>query len=54
MAGTCPLDLDPIRADELPAGLVPTAEGFLRTDPGLCVEQGGMDGFFVARFRAAA
>ncbi|MFM2300912.1 MAG: hypothetical protein RLZZ84_648 [Pseudomonadota bacterium] len=43
---------DPIRAEELPAGLAPTAEGWLRTDPGMLPEAGGMDGFFVARFRA--
>ena len=48
------LDLphDPIRADELPAGLAPTPEGWLRTDPGMLAEAGGLDGFFVARWRA--
>jgi len=40
----------PIRAEELPAGLVPTAEGWLRTHPGLLAEQGGIDGFFVGRW----
>jgi len=48
-----PLAPDPIRADELPAGLLPTAQGWLRTDPGMLAEAGGMDGFFVARWRAA-
>lgn len=43
---------DPIRADELPAGLAPTAQGWLRTDPAMLSEAGGLDGFFVARFRA--
>ena len=43
---------DPIRADELPAGLAPTSQGWLRTDPGMLPEAGGLDGFFVARFRA--
>ncbi|MFM5954361.1 MAG: RsmB/NOP family class I SAM-dependent RNA methyltransferase [Novosphingobium sp.] len=43
---------DPIRADELPAGLQPTDNGWLRTDPGLLGEAGGLDGFFVARFLA--
>ena len=49
------LDLrpDPIGADELPAGLMPTPEGWLRTDPGMLAEAGGLDGFFVARWRAA-
>lgn len=42
---------DPIRAEELPAGLTPTAEGWLRTDPGMLAPEGGLDGFFVARWR---
>lgn len=42
---------DPIRADELPQGLAPTGEGWLRTDPGMLDEAGGLDGFFVARWR---
>jgi 16S rRNA (cytosine967-C5)-methyltransferase len=42
---------DPIRAEELPAGLAPTAEGWLRTDPGMLAPEGGLDGFFVARWR---
>ena len=36
---------------ELPAGLQPTAEGWLRTHPGMLREEGGLDGFFVARWR---
>jgi 16S rRNA (cytosine967-C5)-methyltransferase len=40
----------PITADELPAGLAPTAEGWLRTHPGMLAEQGGLDGFFVGRW----
>ncbi|MFO1254641.1 MAG: RsmB/NOP family class I SAM-dependent RNA methyltransferase [Sphingomonadaceae bacterium] len=42
---------DPIRADELPPGLAPSADGWLRTDPGMLADQGGLDGFFVARWR---
>ena len=42
----------PIASAELPAGLQPTSEGWLRTDPGLFAEHGGLDGFFVARWRA--
>jgi 16S rRNA (cytosine967-C5)-methyltransferase len=41
---------DPFRAEELaglPEGL--TRDGFLRTNPGLWRELGGMDGFFAAR-----
>ena len=43
---------DPVRADELPAGLAPMAEGWLRTDPSMLADQGGLDGFFVARWKA--
>lgn len=42
---------DPFTADELsalPEGR--TVEGWLRTHPGLWPDQGGMDGFFAARF----
>ncbi|MHA6332079.1 RsmB/NOP family class I SAM-dependent RNA methyltransferase [Qipengyuania sp. CAU 1752] len=42
----------PVTADELPAGLTPTLEGWVRTDPGMLGEQGGLDGFFIARWRA--
>lgn len=46
------LDPDPIRADELPEGLAPSSEGWLRTDPGMLPGAGGLDGFFIARWRA--
>jgi len=49
MAGVS-LAPDPIRADEGPGWLAPSSEGWLRTDPGLLAEEGGMDGFFIARF----
>ena len=44
---------DPVRAEEVP-GLeaAVTLAGALRTRPDLWAERGGMDGFFVARFRA--
>ncbi|GAB5348268.1 RsmB/NOP family class I SAM-dependent RNA methyltransferase [Alteriqipengyuania sp. 357] len=42
---------DPIRAEELPESLSPTPDGFLRSDPGMLLEQGGLDGFFVSRWR---
>jgi 16S rRNA (cytosine967-C5)-methyltransferase len=35
---------------EVPEFLQPTSEGWLRTDPGMLAEEGGMDGFFIARF----
>ena len=40
----------PITAAELPAGLAPSSEGWLRTHPGMLAEQGGLDGFFVGRW----
>lgn len=40
----------PITAEELPAGLAPTLEGWLRTHPGMLADEGGLDGFFVARW----
>ena len=43
----------PIIAAELPPGLAPTEDGWLRTHPGQLPEQGGLDGFFVARWRKA-
>ena len=44
------LALDPIRADELLAGLLPSADGYARTDPGMLAAEGGLDGFFIARW----
>lgn len=40
----------PVAPEELPAGLAPTPEGWLRTHPGMLAGQGGLDGFFVARW----
>ncbi len=55
LAAAAPLGLlpDPVRAEEIP-GLeaAVTPAGALRTRPDLWAERGGMDGFFVARFRA--
>ena len=48
------LDPVPITPDELPDGVQPFSEGWLRTDPGMLSDQGGMDGFFIARWRAPA
>ncbi len=49
---TLPLNPDRIVASELPAGLEPSADGTLRTDPGMLSEVGGLDGFFIARRRS--
>ena len=45
------LEPAPIVAGELPAGIAPTGEGWLRTDPSMLADEGGLDGFFVARWR---
>ena len=45
------LPIDPILPNELLAGLSPTPEGWLRTDPGMLAAHGGLDGFFIARWR---
>lgn len=39
-----------ISASELPAGLLPTPQGWVRTDPSQLSEHGGLDGFFIARW----
>jgi len=43
---------DPIRADELPSGLIPGPQGWLQTSPDMLAGQGGLDGFFIARWRS--
>jgi 16S rRNA (cytosine967-C5)-methyltransferase len=40
--------LDPVRSEELPAGMRPN-DGIVRILPGLFADQGGADGFFIAR-----
>jgi len=52
IAAAVPLETAPILPAELPSGLSPAPEGWLRTDPGMLAGAGGLDGFFVARFRA--
>ena len=51
VAATCNLPPDAITTDELPAGIQPTAQGTICTDPGMLTAQGALDGFFIARFR---
>lgn len=48
------LELLPIGAGELPAGLSPSPEGWVRTDPGMLPEAGGLDGFFIARWKVGS
>ena len=40
----------PVTASELPEGIAPTAEGWVRTDPGMLADVGGLDGFFIGRW----
>ncbi len=47
------LKVDPVRADELPPGLAPSPQGWVRTLPGQLTEQGGLDGFFIVQLRNA-
>ncbi len=42
----------PVKTTESAPGIAPTAEGWLRTDPGMLGDEGGLDGFFIARWRA--
>ena len=51
-AGTIKLAPLTIHADELPAGLTPSTDGWLRTDPGMLADEGGLDGFFIGRWRS--
>ena len=44
------LTSEPITVGELPDGIAPAADGWLRTDPGMLAGEGGLDGFFVARW----
>jgi 16S rRNA (cytosine967-C5)-methyltransferase len=43
--------IDPIRAEELPAGVTAHQKGWLRLLPGVLADQGGCDGFFMVRMR---
>lgn len=45
--------LVPAQAGELPDGMTPTSQGWLRTLPGTLATQGGADGFFIARLAKA-
>lgn len=42
-----------VGADELPAGIEADKQGHIRTMPPMLADQGGLDGFFVARFLRA-
>ncbi|MDH7640295.1 RsmB/NOP family class I SAM-dependent RNA methyltransferase [Sphingomonas oryzagri] len=43
--------IDPVCPEELPVGLAPNDQGFVRIPPGSLAQVGGCDGFFIARWR---
>ncbi|WP_084465690.1 RsmB/NOP family class I SAM-dependent RNA methyltransferase [Sphingobium quisquiliarum] len=45
--------IKPVEAAELPLGVAPLPEGWLRTLPDTLAEKGGADGFFIARLARA-
>ncbi|MBC7985254.1 MAG: SAM-dependent methyltransferase, partial [Sphingomonadaceae bacterium] len=45
--------IDPVTADDLPAGIAPTQAGCIRILPGMIADRGGADGFFIARLARA-
>jgi 16S rRNA (cytosine967-C5)-methyltransferase len=47
------LQLDPVRAEELPKGIAVARAGHVRTLPTMLQDQGSLDGFFIARFKRA-
>lgn len=49
LAGHKDYQIVPVRESELPAGMVAAERGWLRTLPGMLEDQGGCDGFFIAR-----
>jgi 16S rRNA (cytosine967-C5)-methyltransferase len=46
--------LSQVRSDELPSGIAPSKNGCVRTLPGMIAGDGGLDGFFAARFVKSA
>lgn len=42
----------PVKSEELPKGLQPEEQGWVRTDPGMLLDEGGLDGFFISRAQA--
>ena len=43
--------IDPVRAEELPHGVMPREDGSLRLLPGTLADAGGLDGFFIVRLK---
>ena len=53
LADRADFTLSPIQPTELPTGMTPHPRGWLRTLPGMLADQGGCDGFFIARLTRA-
>ncbi|HSG35478.1 MAG TPA: transcription antitermination factor NusB [Sphingomonadaceae bacterium] len=51
-AARIPLATVPVAPSELPSGLPVTPQGWVRTGPGMLLQEGGLDGFFIGRFQA--
>lgn len=51
-AARIPLATVPVAPSELPSGLPLTPQGWVRTGPGMLLQEGGLDGFFIGRFQA--
>ena len=51
LAGRSDYAIEPATADELPLGVEPHREGYVRTLPGMLADKRGMDGFFIVRLR---
>ena len=46
--------IEPVRGEELPAGIAAAPQGWVRTVPGMLEAEGGCDGFFIARLKRVA
>ena len=51
LAARSDYSIAPVDQSELPAGITPTETGTIRTLPGMLADQGGCDGFFIARLK---
>jgi len=51
LAARSDYSIAPVDQSELPTGITPTETGTIRTLPGMLADQGGCDGFFIARLK---
>lgn len=54
LAGNRDFAVEPARPEELPDGVTPTVDGWVRTLPDCLADRGGTDGFFIVRMRKKA